>query len=81
MGRKHRGKRRHCSLRPISSFPTVVSKYLYFRHVKTRVCVGKGKDWSKLKAFADDKITVTQILKLVLRRVENIVGKGENAGY
>ena len=38
-------------------------------------------DWSKLKAFADDKINVTQNLKFVLEREENIVGKGENAGY
>ena len=37
--------------------------------------------WSKLKAFADDKINVTEILKFVLETVENIVGKGENAGY
>ena len=38
-------------------------------------------DWSKLKALADGKINVTEKLKFVLRRVENIVGKGENAGY
>ena len=38
-------------------------------------------EWSKLKAFADDKINVTEKLKVVLGRVENIVGKGENAGY
>ena len=31
----------------------------------------KFLDWSKLKALADNKINVT----------ENIVGKGENAGY
>ena len=33
--------------------------------------------------FADDKIhvNVTQKLKFVLRSVENILGKGENAGY
>ena len=36
--------------------------------------------WSKLKAFADDKIHMTEKLKFVLERVENIVGKGENAG-
>ena len=29
----------------------------------------------------DDKIIVTQRLKFVLGRIENIVGKGENAGY
>ena len=36
---------------------------------------------TKLKAFADDKIVVIKKLKFVLGRVENIVGKGENAGY
>ena len=35
---------------------------------------------TKLKAFAADKIIVTQKLKFVTGRVENIVGKGENAG-
>ena len=38
-------------------------------------------DWSKLKAFADDKISVTEKLNFVSGRVENIMGKGENAGY
>ena len=41
----------------------------------------KNLDWSKLKAFADDKIDVSEKLKFVLGRVENIVGKGENAGF
>ena len=35
-------------------------------------------DWSKLKAYADNIIIVTEKLKFVLVRVENIVGKGEN---
>ena len=38
-------------------------------------------DWSKLKVIADDKIHVTQKLILVLKWVENIVGRRENAGY
>ena len=38
-------------------------------------------DWSNLKASADDKIYVTEKSKFVLGRVEDIVGKGENAGY
>ena len=42
MRRKHCGKRRNCSLRAISPFPTVFSKDLYCRHVKTRACLGKG---------------------------------------
>ena len=41
----------------------------------------KISDWSKLKAFANNKINVTEKLKFVLGKVENIVGKGENAGY
>ena len=38
----------------------------------------KFLDLSKFKAFADDKINVAHF---VLGKVENIVGKGENAGY
>ena len=38
-------------------------------------------DWTKLDAFADDKRAVTQKLKFVSVRVENIVGIGENADY
>ena len=38
-------------------------------------------DWSKSKAFADDKLNLAENLKFVLGRVEDIVGKGENAGH
>ena len=38
-------------------------------------------DWSKFKAFADDIVNVTTKIISVFHRVENIVGKGENAGY
>ena len=38
-------------------------------------------DWSKFKAFAHDKINVTENLKNVLGRVENIAGKGETTGF
>ena len=41
----------------------------------------KTFDLSKFKAFADDKVNVTRKLKFVLRRVENMVVNGENAGY
>ena len=58
MGRKHCGKRRNCSLRAISPFPTVFSK-----------------------AFVDDKRNMIEKLKFVLGSLENIVGKGENAGH
>ena len=41
------------------------------------------KSWtvSKFKAFADNKINVTQTLKFQDGKVEDTVGKGENAGY
>ena len=39
---------------------------------------GKILHWSK---HADDKFKVAKIMIFVLDRVENIVGKGENAGY
>ena len=41
----------------------------------------KFSDWSKFKAYTDDKIDVTEKFNFVLERVENKVGKGENAGY
>ena len=37
-------------------------------------------NWSKLKAFAEDKIKASQNMKFVLRSVENIEGKEESAG-
>ena len=37
--RKHCGKRRNCLLGAFFPFPTVFSKDLYFRHVKTRACI------------------------------------------
>ena len=41
--RKHCGRRRNFSIRAISPFPTVFSKDLYSRYVKTRACLGKGE--------------------------------------
>ena len=38
-------------------------------------------DLSKLKAFAEDKIKVTEKMKFALEMTENIVGKGGNADY
>ena len=55
MGRKHCGKRRNCSLRAISPFPTVFSKDLktrvclemsrgyFLTNVKIQVCLAKGQ--------------------------------------
>ena len=51
--------------------------------VENIICLPNNKiiDWSKLKALADDNINVTEKLKFVLGRIENMVGKGENAGH
>ena len=38
-------------------------------------------DVTKLKAFADDKINIAQMMISVFDWLETIVGKGENAGY
>ena len=41
----------------------------------------KISDWFIFKVFADDKINVAKKMKFVFGKVENIKGKGENAGY
>ena len=76
-------------------FPTPVVTQLFFPKPPTTFltysCRGErgkyagkkvrlNRELSKLKAFADHKINVTQKLKIMLGWVENIVGKGENAG-
>ena len=38
-------------------------------------------DLSKLKAFADDTFEIIKMMISVFDKVENSVGKGENAGY
>ena len=38
-------------------------------------------DKFKLKAFADNKFDLDQMMLFVFERIENILGKGENAGY
>ena len=63
-----------------SPFPTLGSEALIAKVVNS-LPNDKILDQSKLKGFADVKINVAQKLKFILWRVENIVGKGENAGY
>ena len=42
---------------------------------------GRNVAQSKLKACADDKSNVAKMMISLSDRIENIVGKGENAGY
>ena len=57
----------------------VTSIFSFFHNVFNPLPDNKILDWSKLKAFADDKLNVTQMIISVFDRVENIVGKGEIA--
>ena len=61
-------------------FPTASTGVIVWEWVNS-LLNDKSFNLSKLKAFADEKINVAQNLKFVYDRVENIVGKGENAGY
>ena len=69
-GRKHWGKRRNFSYRAISPFPTMFSKDLYGRYVKTRAYLGKSSTDCQLKAYADKShVNVTENMKFVFQRV------------
>ena len=61
-------------------FPIVVKVGIAWQRVKF-LLNGDFLDTSKLKAFANNKINVTEKLKFVLGRIENIVGKGVNATH
>ena len=53
----------------------------YFLYPMNSLPNDKILNWSKLKAFADDKIKVFNMIIFVFDRVENNVENGENAGY
>ena len=53
----------------------------YHLHLINSLPNNKILNLTKLKAFADDRINVAQMMISVFDTVENIVGKGENAGY
>ena len=61
----------------------VTSKLFCFRHSLFLNSLPNDQilDLSKLKTFADNKINVDFKKKFALGRVENIVDRGENAGY
>ena len=56
--------------------PTVACLVMLFESLPN----DKNPVWSKLKAFADNKVNVISRLKFALGKVENIVEKEENAG-
>ena len=59
----------------------ILIRYIAFIFQRFNSLPNKFLDWSKLKAFADKKINASEKLKIAFGRVENVAGKGENAGY
>ena len=73
-----------------SKFLSFVKELIHFatfesmdRKVQTVKPNNKMIDWSKFKALtiADNNSDVARMANFVFDRVENIAGKGENAGY
>ena len=60
----------------IFPFPKIVSILTETNFTFNPLPNDKILDWSKLKAIADHKINVTEKLKFVLGRLENIFSKG-----
>ena len=90
MGRKHCGKRRNCLLRAISPFSTVFSKGLFSGASKgvnvwewVKECIyslpnDKSLDYTKLKAFADNKMKFAKMTISVFDRLQKSCGKRRN---
>ena len=68
MGRKPCGKRRKCLLPALSPFLTMFFKSLLFQ--------GRSKS-----GLCGKELSVSQMTQFYFEKEENIVGKGENAGY
>ena len=65
----------------LSSFPEKKRKRILFLHLFNTLPNNKILDATKLQAFADDKFNVAKLMISLFDRIENIAGKGENAGY
>ena len=74
------GKGENAGYQHFLLFPQCFQKALSFHHCNS-LPNDKILDLSKFKAFADDTRNVAKMMIYVFDRAENIVGKGENAGY
>ena len=63
--------------RAFGKYKLIVSNLRVFSHT---LLFTKQQNLSRLKAFADDKLDVAEMMISVSFQVENNVGKGENAG-
>ena len=70
------GKRRNCSLRAISPFPTVFSKGLFPRGVKRCHCVGMGQRTNFI-TFCEQCISLSERPRLQSSSGLYFVGQGE----
>ena len=72
--RKHCGKRKKCWLPAFSPFLTMFSKECFFKVIESWKCVVRVNKQSH---------ALTRLVLITQRKkpFENIVGKGENAGY
>ena len=82
---KHCGKRTKCWLPAFSPLATMLSKGLFYgvdeSRVYAKMIISLFLEWTKLKAVADDKLNFAKMIIFLFGKVENTVGKGENAGY
>ena len=64
-----------------AGYQHLLSFLLSFLHELNSLPNDKILDWSKRRELADNEIKLGKIMIYVSDRVENIVGKGEKAGY
>ena len=87
MDKKHWGEKEKLLTTNSSIFSHSVFKRLILQTHKNQGFFGKGLtpyqnlELSKLKALADNNIKVTETRKFFFKKLENIVGNGENVGY
>ena len=67
------GKRRNCLLRAISPFPTVFSKDLYCRQVKTRTCLGKELNILHVKGPLPYHDSLSCLMKWILQIHNSVI--------
>ena len=58
-----------------------IRKIIHIIKVTKSLRDNKSLDLPKSNAISDDKVTINQIINFVFHKVENIVGKVENADY
>ena len=71
--RKHCGKRRNCSLRAISPFPTLSVVQVLWKHLKTRVCLGGVKEKMLLTTFSHNIFCPIRDIKIIYASINTFL--------